>query len=129
MRVVGVLQPFEKFFKEWKPYAMTLSKLDNLEWTVWSNSEPRPPGMVFAPVTGMGEVGITPPEGFDIEKTRATLRKRREEVKRHLDRQEQRMADPEFTAKASDEARDEVAHNAIRLNLEFNLLDQQLKAL
>ena len=129
LRVVGVLQPFEKFFKEWKPYAMTLSKLDNLEWTVWSNSEPRPPGMVFAPVTGMGEVGITPPEGFDIEKTRATLRKRREEVKRHLDRQEQRMADPEFTAKASDEARDEVAHNAIRLNLEFNLLDQQLKAL
>ena len=113
-------------FQTWREYAMTLGKLASLN--VLSDSQPRPAGMIFSPLQ-WGEVGIAVPDGFDYDKARANLKKKLDETRTHLQRNEQRYANPGFRAKADPETVAEIENNIERLKQEEKTLESQLATL
>ncbi len=113
-------------FGTWKSYAMTLGKLASLN--ILSDSQPRPAAMIFSPFE-WGEVGIEVPDGFDYDKARANLKKKLDETETHLQRNEQRYANPGFRAKADPETVEEIANNIERLKQEGKTLENQLATL
>jgi len=127
VRVNRALAPFESYFEQWRSYAKTLARLSSLKWELWS--EERPEGMVFSPVPFIGEIGIVPPEGFDLEKARTALKKKLEEVSKHLERKLQLSRNPEYDQKATEETKRDNLDEVVRLESERNFLRHQIAAL
>jgi valyl-tRNA synthetase len=125
--VPELVELFESQFGKWKPYASTLAKLSSFQWN--RLSDPKPTGFVFAPVPGVGEIGITPPTEFNLEKTLSTLRKKLDEVTKHENRKHQLSENREFIEKASEETRDALFNDLIQLAHQAGLLRAQISSL
>jgi valyl-tRNA synthetase len=127
VRVHQDLARFQKYFEQWKKYVQTLAKLSSLKWELLS--EERSANLVYSPVPHIGEVGIVPPEDFDLEKTLSTLRKRHEEAKRIIERKSQLGRNPEFIEKASEETRNTIVNELIELAHQEGMLRAQISLL
>jgi valyl-tRNA synthetase len=73
-----------------------------------------------------GEVLIQPPANFDIEKTRAALRKKLEESRGHLQKHQARLSNADFLQKASADTRAEMEERTTELSSQVGLLEKQL---
>ena len=124
LRVFKGLEDFELYFKMWQPYSRTLAKLSSLEWELLSDG--RPEGMVCAPAQGVGEVAIIPPDGFSLDKTRASLQKKYDEITKHLNRKKGLAENPEFLSKASDETQEANVLDVSKLDRERQMLERQI---
>ena len=121
--VVNLVSGSNGGIEKWKPYAMALGKIGRFE--VEANSGERRPGMIFASL-GFGEVGIEPPAGFDFDKARAMLRKKLDEVRVHLQRNQGRFENPGFRAKADAETVAEIAEKIEELKAQQTMLEEQV---
>ena len=110
----------------WRDYAMTLGKVADLK--VVPTSEPRPPRMVFAPLN-WAEVGVEAPEGFDFDKARASVKRKLEETRGHLERHQARFDNPGFRAKADAETIAEIGEKIEELKAQEKVLSAQLEQL
>jgi valyl-tRNA synthetase len=110
-------------FKPWIPYAITLAKLESLEYTT-----AQVPNAVSVPVS-FGDVVVIAPLGFDFEVARQKLRKQLAEVERHFSQHEARLNDRNFLAKADMETRTEVQQRREALGGQRYLLKEQLQQL
>jgi valyl-tRNA synthetase len=110
-------------FDPWKPYVITLAKLESLNYEV-------PPGtpVVFAHL-GCGDFGVEAPQGYDFEVARQKLRKQLDEVVKHAQQHEARLNDERFRTKADPETVTEVAQRFVSLQAQQHLLAEQLKQL
>lgn len=126
MELPAYFQPGLRHFNTWKYYAANLAKLSELD--IGDNSEPRPDGMIFAPL-GWGEIGVETPAGFDFAKARAALLKKLDEVRMHLGRHITRYENPGFRAKADEETIAEIAEKIDELTSRKDLLENQLRQL
>jgi valyl-tRNA synthetase len=75
------------------------------------------------------DVGVDAPDGFDFEVAREKLKKKLDEVEKHLAQHEARLKDPRFMAKADPETRAEVAQRFEELQAQRKLLTEQLRQL
>ncbi|HTW87768.1 MAG TPA: valine--tRNA ligase [Candidatus Binataceae bacterium] len=112
--------------ESWKPYAMTLGKLDGL--TILGEQNP-PPGQVIFTQMAWGEAGIETPAEFNFQRTWAALEKKLQEISTHLERHVARMDSVDFQAKASPEARQETEEKVAELEAQKNRLKAQLNQL
>ena len=110
----------------WRNYAMTLGKV--AEFKILAASEPRPARTVFAPMA-WGEIGVETPEGFDFDKARGVIRKKLDEVRTHLARNQGRFENPGFRAKADAETIAEIAEKIDELKAQQKTLEGQLDQL
>jgi valyl-tRNA synthetase len=110
-------------FDAWKPYAMTLGKLEKIE--IVPASGERPLRIVFSPLE-WGEVGVEAPENFDFEKARGALKKKLDEVRTHLQRHVSRYENEGFRAKADADTVAEVADKIKELQVQERILESQL---
>jgi valyl-tRNA synthetase len=110
----------------WKPYAMALGKIANLE--IRASETRRPPGVVFASV-GWADVGVQAPAGFDFDKARGVLGKKLDEVRVHLNRNKNRFENPEFRAKADADTVADIAEKLEQLKAQETMLEGQLRQL
>ena len=110
-------------FEVLKLYALTLARLSEI--TLKPSSAPRLQRMVFAPLA-WGEVGIEAPAGFDFDSARAMLKKKLEEVRTHLQRNQSRYDNPDFRAKAGNETVNEIAEKLEELKGQERLLQVQI---
>jgi len=92
------------------------------------NEESSAQGKVPSTIT-WGEVLIEPPAGFDIDKTRASLRKKLNELRGHLDKHQARLNNAEFLQKASADTRAEMEERTVELTSQVGLLEKQLSQL
>jgi valyl-tRNA synthetase len=122
-RVTAVVKAVDtKELETWRPYAMTLAKLDAL------NVDASGDRAVFSHL-GWADVGVDAPEGFDFEVARQKVKKQLDEVEKHLAQHEARLNDPRFMAKADPETRAEVAQRFEELQAQRKLLTEQLRQL
>ena len=128
-RVSAIVKPvnqrdgFAPEFEKWKTYASVMAKADIA--ADLNNDAEFHQGKVPSTVS-WGEVVIEPPATFDIEKTRASLRKKLEELRGHLVKHQGRLNNPEFLQKASPETRTEMEERAAELKSQVDLLEKQL---
>ena len=127
LRVYSAIDEFKIYFEHWKPYVQTLAKLSDVSWAIVSEDRPRK--MVFAPVPHLGEVGLPVPEAFDLEKLRDNLKKKLDETSGHLERKSRLAQDLSFREKASQETREAIVLEVIKLNNESELLRHQINYL
>jgi len=138
-RIKAVLKPTADVSPDidsWKSYAATLAKLSEL--TVDSAARDRAECLAFAPLThwsiasGLpvsvtwGEVGIETPSDFDFQRTRSMLQKKLDEVRAHLQRNENRYNNPAFREKAGEETVNEIADRIEQLKAQESLLQSQI---
>jgi valyl-tRNA synthetase len=124
----SVADPTDEFARDalaWRPYVVTLAKVKEIDIL---GEEAMLPFATISVRTRWGEVHLREPEGFDRKKVRATLEKKRDELKGHLLRLEQRLANPEFE-KAGVEKRIETEERVVELQNQIEPLDSQLAAL
>ena len=122
-RVTAVVKAVDtKELETWRPYAMTLAKLDAL------NVDASGDRAVFSHL-GWADVGVDAPEGFDFEVARQKVKKQLDEVEKHLAQHEARLNDARFMAKADPETRAEVAQRFEELQAQRKLLTEQLRQL
>jgi valyl-tRNA synthetase len=110
-------------FKPWIPYAMTLAKLESLEYAANQDGN-----VVFTQVS-FGDVGVAAPDGYDFEVARQKLRKQLAEVDKHFNQHEARLNDQKFLTKADPETRTEVEQRREALRGQQHLLKEQLEQL
>jgi valyl-tRNA synthetase len=110
-------------FEPWKPYVVTLGKLESLEYTANQDAN-----VVFTQVS-FGDVGVAAPEGYDFEVARQKLRKQLAEVDKHFNQHEARLNDQKFLTKADPETRTEVEQRREALSGQRHLLKEQLQQL
>jgi len=72
---------------------------------------------------------IEPPATFDVEKTRASLRKKLTEQRGHLQKHQARLNNEEFVQKASPETQTEMEERTAELISQVGLLEKQLSQL
>lgn len=116
----------EASFARWRPYAMALGKLESFERVELSGV---PPARSASDVLKWGQVWVEAPEGFDFEKARQELTKRRAEVQKHIEQHEARWNNPEFRAKVPQEKQDEMHERFLGLAAQREMLDAQLQQL
>ena len=122
-RVTAVVKAVDtKELETWRPYAMTLAKLDAL------NVDASGDRAVFSHL-GWADVGVDAPDGFDFEVARLKVQKQLDEVGKHLAQHEARLNDPRFMAKADPETRAEVGQRFEELQAQRKLLSEQLRQL
>ncbi len=112
-------------FTSWRTYAMTLGKLDELAMA----DGQRPSARFIFTQLPWGEAGIEAPTEFDFDKTCRALQKKLTEITSHLERHLARIANPDFQAKASAEARQETEEKVSELEAQKNRLEAQIKQL
>jgi valyl-tRNA synthetase len=122
-RVTAVIKSGDaKELETWRSYAMTLAKLEAL------NIEALGDRAVFSHLA-WADVGVDAPDGFDFEIAREKLKKKLDEVCKHLAQHEARLNDPRFMSKADPETRAEVAQRFEELQAQRKLLTEQLRQL
>ncbi len=128
-RVSAFLKPlsqaeaFAREFEGWKSYAEVMAKA---EIAIVINEDPQLRRGKVPSTLSWGEVLIEPPAGFDVEKTRAALRKKLVESRGHLQKHQQRLANAEFLQKASADTRAEMEERTQELSGQVGLLEKQL---
>lgn len=127
-RVKALLKPlsrpqeFQREFETWKQYASVMGKADiGLALSEDGLREGKVPSTV-----SWGEVVIEPPASFDLEKTRAALRKKLEESRGHLQKHQARLSNADFLQKASADTRAEMKERTSELSSQVGLLEKQL---
>jgi valyl-tRNA synthetase len=126
VKPVNQVNGFAPEFETWRSYASVMAKAD-IAADLNNNAEFRQ-GKVPSTVS-WGEVVIEPPATFDVEKTRASLRKKLDELRGHLQKHQARLNNPEFLQKASPETRTEMEERAAELTSQVGLLEKQLSQL
>ena len=122
-RVTAVIKTGDaKELETWRPYATTLAKLEAL------NIEALGDLAVFSHLA-WADVGVDAPDGFDFEVAREKLKKKLDEVEKHLAQHEGRLNDARFMTKADPETRAEVAQRFEELQAQRKLLVEQLRQL
>ena len=131
-RVRALLKPlnqrdeFALEFERWQTYAAVMAKAD-IEIAADDDADSRQ-GKVPTTVS-WGEVLIEPPATFDVEKTRASLRKKLTEHRGHLQKHQARLNNQEFVQKASPETQTEMEERTAELTSQVGLLEKQLTQL
>jgi valyl-tRNA synthetase len=129
-RVTAVIRPAEgadhNGLDRWRNYAMTLGKV--AEFKILAVPEPRPDRTVFAPMV-WAEIGVETPEGFDFAKARGVIRKKLDEVRMHLKRNQERFENPGFRAKADADTIAEIGDKIDELKGQQKTLERQLDQL
>jgi len=134
-RVPALLKPmiapdqrdeFVRGFETWKAYASVMAKADIA--LTFDEAAASRQGKVPSTIT-WGEVLIEPPAAFDVEKTRASLRKKLNELRGHLDKHQARLGNAEFLQKASADTRAEMEERTLELTSQVGLLEKQLSQL
>jgi valyl-tRNA synthetase len=110
-------------FETWKPYVVTLAKLETLEYTAVQGTN-----VVFSQIS-FGDVGVAAPEGYDFEVAREKLRKQLADVDKHFSQHEARLNDQRFLTRADPETRTEVEQRREALRGQRHLLTEQLQQL
>jgi valyl-tRNA synthetase len=110
----------------WAPYLETMAKAERPQ--LLKIGEPFPERSVgsFLPWC---ELAVEPPKDFDIEKTRAALEKKLDQVRGYLKQHEKRLEDAVFLKKASQETISETHDRRTDLQSEESLLERQLQSL
>ena len=116
----------EATFARWQPYAMALGKLESFQRVELNGN---PPARSASDVLKWGQVWVEAPEGFDFDKARQELAKRRAEVQKHIEQHEARWNNPEFRAKVPQEKQDEMHERFLGLTAQREMLDAQLQQL
>jgi valyl-tRNA synthetase len=109
--------------ESWRPYAMTLAKLETLRFGSAAVNR-----AVFSHLN-WADVGVEAPEGYDFEVARQKLQKQLDEVGKHAAHHEARLNDSRFMSKADPETRVEVAQRFEGLQVQQKLLSAQLRQL
>ncbi len=117
---------FVRGFETWKAYASVMAKADIA--LTFDEAAASRQGKVPSTIT-WGEVLIEPPAAFDVEKTRASLRKKLNELRGHLDKHQARLGNAEFLQKASADTRAEMEERTLELTSQVGLLEKQLSQL
>ncbi len=131
-RVRALLKPlnqrveFARELESWQTYASIMTKAD-IEIAADDDADSRQ-GKVPTTVY-WGEVLIEPPSTFDVEKTRASLRKKLTEQRGHLQKHQARLNNEEFVQKASPETQTEMEERTAELTSQVGLLEKQLSQL
>ncbi len=134
-RVPALLKPmiapdqrdeFVRGFETWKAYASVMAKADIA--LTFDEAAASRQGKVPSTIT-WGEVLIEPPAAFDVEKTRASLRKKLNELRGHLDKHQARLGNAEFLQKASADTRAEMEERTLELTSQVGMLEKQLSQL
>jgi len=131
-RVRALLKPlnqrveFAREFESWQTYASVMAKAD-IEIAAEDDADSCQ-GKVPTTVS-WGEVLIEPPSTFDVEKTRASLRKKLTEQRGHLQKHQARLNNEEFVQKASPETQTEMEERTAELTSQVGLLEKQLSQL
>jgi valyl-tRNA synthetase len=86
----------------WQGYASTLGKVANL--TLLKSDEPKPARSAGKPLNWC-QIFVEAPPGFDFEKQKAELTRQQTKEQAQLQRDQQRLENPEFMAKAPEEER------------------------
>ncbi len=116
----------EGSFTEWREYAMALGKLEGFETVA---HDAAPPARSASDALTWGQVWVEAPEGFDFDKARQGLEKKRAEVRKYIEQHEARWNNPEFRAKVPQEKQDEMHERFLDLAAQRDMLDSQLKQL
>ena len=82
--------------------------------------------MRFSRHLAWADVGVDAPDGFDFAVAHEKLKKKLDEVDKHLAQHEARLNDPRFMSKADPETRAEVAQRFEELQAQRKLLTEQL---
>ena len=122
----GARTDFAAEVGHWKPYAMTMAKVEKLD--VLAPGVERPAGMVTT-VLEWAEISVQAAEGFDFEKARSVLRKKLADVSAHHEQHLRRLSNPDFQAKAADEMKQQIEQRAEELGGQRKLLEAQLQLL
>jgi valyl-tRNA synthetase len=113
----------------WKAYAQALARIQALEVL---DEEPQA-GALEIPVIGDSlpwcQVWLIAPVEIDLEKTRAMVGKKLEEVSKHHEQHLMRLANEDFVAKAAPEMQEQVRERAEELGSQRKLLEAQLELL
>ncbi|WP_333646014.1 valine--tRNA ligase [Candidatus Binatus sp.] len=107
----------------WRVYAITLAKLDSLDY------EPAPNARVVFSQLPWADVGVEAPEGHDFDATKEKLRKDLAEVVKHATQHAARLDDPKFRSKADPSTVAEVGERLVQLKKEQRMLTEQLQQL
>jgi valyl-tRNA synthetase len=113
-------------FDSWRNYVVTLGKVEHLK-ILPSSTSTRPRGAYG--LTSWAEIGVEAPEGFDFDKARGAIRKKLDEVRTHLARNQGRFDNPGFRAKADAETVAEIAEKIEELKMQQRTLEGQLEQL
>jgi valyl-tRNA synthetase len=119
-------QDFAAELSQWRPYATTMAKAENLD--VLAQGAERPAGMVTT-VLEWAEISVKAAEGFDFEKARGVLRKKLAEVSAHHEQHLRRLSNPDFQAKAAEAMKLQIEQRAEELGGQRKLLEAQLQLL
>jgi valyl-tRNA synthetase len=117
---------FTREFESWRAYTSVRAKADVTVVTADNGRfrEKKVPSAV-----SWGEVLIEPPPTFDVEKTRAALRKKLDESRGHLHKHQARLNNADFVEKASADTRAEMEERTQELTSQVALLEKQLDQL
>jgi len=124
--VIRLLEELDGGVDCWRSYATTLAKVAELR--ILNRAAERPAHTVFAPIA-WAEIGVEAPAGFDFDKARSVIRRKLEEVKTHLTRNQERFDNPGFRAKADAETIAEIGAKLEELKLQRANLEAQLTQL
>ncbi len=112
-------------FNQWKHYAIAMAKLNDIA-VVFDSGKPDFK-IISAPIS-WGEASIEEPERFEREKVKLNLEKKISELNNHLQRFQNRLADPGFI-KAGFEKKAEMEDRLIEVEIQLMALENQVKAL
>jgi valyl-tRNA synthetase len=107
----------------WRGYAITLAKLERLDY------DPAPNARVVFSQLAWADVGVEAPEGYDFDLARQKLRKVLAEVLKHATQHAARLDDPKFISKADPTTVAEAGERLIQLKKEQQMLTEQLQQL
>jgi len=107
----------------WRAYAITLGKLESLDY------EPTPNARVVFSQLAWADVGVEAPEGYDFDVAKQKLRKLLDEVLKHASQHAARLDDPKFISKADPATVAEAGERLIQLKKEQRMLTEQLQQL
>ncbi|MGC2444165.1 valine--tRNA ligase [Candidatus Binatus sp.] len=107
----------------WRPYAITLAKLESLDY------DPAPNARVVFSQLAWADVGVEAPEGYDFDVAKQKLRKDLAEVEKHATQHAARLDDPKFMSKADPTTVAEAGERLIQLKKEHRMLTEQLQQL
>jgi valyl-tRNA synthetase len=107
----------------WCPYAITLAKLESLDYDPAPNAR-----VVFSQLT-WANIGVEAPEGYDFDVAKQKLRKVLAEVEKHANQHAARLDDPQFISKADPSTVEEAGERLVQLKKEQRMLTEQLQQL
>jgi valyl-tRNA synthetase len=107
----------------WRHYAMTLAKLESLDYEAAPNARVVPSRLAWA------DVGVEAPEGYNFDLAKEKLRKNLAEVVKHLTQHAARLDDPKFRSNADPSTVAETVERLAQLGTERQMLTEKLRQL